>query len=307
MEKLRNLTAALKILLMISIFSFSPLVWADDPTSAPETSSAADQVAANPAPSNPAATSSHKSYKGEMEANNHAVVPQSMPKYAGQVYLSDSFPSMPEDKIPELPSGTPLHDGFYIGGLFGFDSYQMLTKVNINVLGVSSISQNPQLNAQGMTYTLVGGYGRVFDDPLYMGAEIFYNYSRADTSQNISASILGVGDTYSIKTLVQGSYGINLIPGFKMGRSTLLYLKTGYSQIETKTYETLAALGINTSRSTGVSGINLGLGFEVAVYMNMSLRAEYTHIYAKSFTTPTGTKITPSDNQFMVGLNLHFV
>lgn len=221
-------------------------------------------------------------------------------KYGGQVYTSDLYQGPIEDSGYSPSEPRSLHDGFYMGAEIGYDSYNMSTKINTTIGGVSVFQQTPDLNAVGLSYTALAGYGRVFDDPLYLGAELFYNSSQATTSQNV----VGI---YNIKSLVLNSYGASFLPGIKLGTSTLLFLKAGYTRVDAKTYETSSSLGVNNAQPNGVNGIHYGLGFESTIYQNWSARGEYTHINCKSFTTSVGTKITPSDNQFMFGVILHFI
>jgi len=241
-----------------------------------------------------------KFYKGEEE--NY--IPQEG-KYSGQVFTSELYQGPIEG-----PGYTPkelrsLHDGFYMGVEAGYDSYKMRSNIDTVIDGVSVFQQNPELNAVGLSYTLLGGYGRVFDDPLYAGLEFFYNDSRANTSQNV-----GIFDDqegiYYIKSVILGTYGVSFLPGIKLGDTALLFLKGGYTRLDAKTYETSGVLNINNAQSNGSNGIHFGLGFEVDVCKNWSVRGEYTHVNFQSFTTRLGTRITPSNNQFMFGVILHF-
>ena len=246
-------------------------------------------------------------YKGEAETTDYAsnYVPKEG-KYGGQVYTSDLYQG-PLEGPPYTPSEPrSLHDGFYIGAEAGYDSYKMRSNINISRGGLSLFQQTPDLDAVGLSYTLLGGYGRVFDDPLYLGAEFYYNSSQANTSQNIGV-LDGFVGVYNIKSLVLGSYGVSLMPGIKLGESALLFIKGGYTRVEAKTYETSGLLGVNNAQSNGVNGVNFGLGFEADMYKNVSVRGEYTHVNCENFTTRVGTRVTPSNNQFMFGVIFHFI
>ncbi|HSW71604.1 MAG TPA: outer membrane beta-barrel protein, partial [Gammaproteobacteria bacterium] len=242
-------------------------------------------------------------YKGEEETSHY--VPQEG-KYGGQVFTSELYQG-PIEGPGYLPENSrDLHDGFYMGVAAGYDSYKMRSNIDTLVNGVSVFQQNPELNAVGLSYTLLGGFGRVFDDPLYLGFEFFYNYSRANTSQNVGI-FNGQEGIYYLKSVILGTYGASFLPGIKLGRTTLLFLKGGYTRVDVKTYETSAILGINNAQSNGSNGINFGLGLEADIYKNWSIRGEYTHVNFESFSTRLGTEVTPSNNQFMFAVIVHFI
>lgn len=292
MNKQRRLAFIVKSVLMGSLLSLSTLALADDKNYKGENSS--------PPPA-------RKIYKGEEETTDYAsnYVPNEG-KYGGQVYTSDLYQGPVEGPGYNPAETRSLHDGFYVGIEAGYDSYKMRTNINTMAGGISVFQQTPDLDAVGLSYTLVGGYGRVFDNPLYLGAEVYYNNSQANTSQNVGILNGQVG-IYNIKSLALGSYGLSLTPGVKLGDTALLFLKGGYTRVEAKTYETSAFLGVNNAQSNGVNGINFGLGFEVDMYKNWSVRGEYTHVNCENFTTRVGTRITPSNNQFMFGVFFHLV
>ena len=246
-----------------------------------------------------------KVYKGEVDSANYAAtyIPKEG-RYGGQVFNGDLYQGAIEGPAYTPSSDRSLHDGFYLGAEAGYDSYKMRANINTQRSGFSVFQENPELNAVGLSYTLVGGYGRVFDDPLYIGAEFFYNTSQANTAQNIGL-LNNTRGIYYLKSVVLGAYGVSLIPGIKIGESALLYLRGGYTRMEAKTYENSGLLGINNSQSNGTNGVHYGLGFEVAIYKNVSIRGEYTHLNAENFKITTNTTITPSNNQFMFGLIYH--
>lgn len=245
-------------------------------------------------------------YKGEMDNNRYAsaVVPEA--KYGGRIYDSTLYQGEIQGSGYSPKTKHSLHDGFYLGAEVGYDSYKVRESINLMQNGVSLFQQNPELNAVGVSYTLLAGYGRYFDPPLYLGAEIFYNVSQANTSQNVGI-FNGQTGVYYVKAVVQDSYGASLIPGVKLSDNTLLYLKGGYTRLDMRNYETSVALGVNNAQSGGANGIHWGLGLQTNLYKNWSLRGEYTHLNAQNFKTSVGTTVTPSDNQFMLGFIFHFI
>ncbi len=248
-----------------------------------------------------------KFYKGEIESNNYAstVIPNEG-KYGGQVYDSTLYHGEIQGPGYSPTSARSLHDGFYMGVELGYDSYKVRDSINVVRRGISIFQQNPELNAVGTAYTVVAGYGRYFDWPLYIGAEFFYNYSLANTSENVGL-FNGINGVYYVKSEIQGTYGASFMPGIKLSEGTLFYLKGGYTRLELKTYESSAALHINNAQSNGVNGLHWGLGLEANLYKNWSLRGEYTHLNGENFQTRAGSTMTPSDNQFMLGLLFHLL
>lgn len=248
-----------------------------------------------------------RAYKGESEPSEYAMMAApSVGKYGGQVYDSDLYGGSLSGPGYSLASTRSLHDGFYVGLEAGYDSYKVRNNINTIQGGSSVFQESPELNAVGMSYSFVGGFGRYFDPPLYIGTELFYNTSQANTTANIGL-YNGQSGIYNIQSNIVNSYGGNLVPGIKLNDSTLFYLKGGYTRLEVRTYETSGALSVNNAQSNGVNGFHFGLGLEVNLYKNWSVRGEYTHLNCGNFTTTTGTRVSPSDNQVMFGVIFHVV
>ncbi len=238
-------------------------------------------------------------YKGEQE--EAFIAPEA--KYSGQVFTSDLYHGDMENPDYSPATDRSLHDGFYLGAAAGYDSYKIRNSIDITSGGSTLFQQNPDLNAVGGSYTLLGGVGKYFDEPLYMGIELFYNYTRANSTNNVGDG----GIDYYVKSVVLTTYGASLLPGIKLSDSTLFYLRGGYSRLDMKTFETSTALNINNAQSNGVNGIHFGLGLETVIYRSISLRGEYTHTNNKNFQTKTGTIVNPTNNQVMLALLFHFV
>lgn len=236
------------------------------------------------------------------DANNHL---PSESKYSGQVFNSYLYQNELSTASYRPYTDRSLHDGLYLAVAGGYDAYEMQTTLDVRQNGLSLFKQKPLLSASGTSYSLIGGYGRYVDEPLYIGFEAFYNHSHANTSQNI-ASYQGIEGVYHLKSLMTGTYGISLLPGIKLSDSTLFYVKTGYARITSKTFESSDTLALNNVHSHEVNAIQYGAGLETAIYQNWSIRGEYVHLNGQRFTTPVGTQITYSDNQFMLGILYHF-
>jgi opacity protein-like surface antigen len=262
-----------------------------------------------------AATATSKPYKGESapqpkaEASSaidiykdnpeEAITPPEA-KYSGQVYTSDFYQGALQQSDYSVYSDHSLHDGFYLGLEAGYDFYKIR-----NSIDDGAWQRNPDLSTVGMSYAALGGFGKYFDAPLYMGIEIFYNYSRAASDNNVGGNGGDSDIDYRVKSVILGTYGASFMPGIKLSDSTLFYLKGGYTRIDMKTYETSDTLSLNNAQSNGVNGVHFGLGLEANIYRNLSVRGEYTHTNAQNFKTLTGTVVTPTNNQVMLGLIVH--
>jgi hypothetical protein len=219
------------------------------------------------------------------------------------------------------PCHYPLHlrDGFYIGAQAGYDSYR--TRVSSNVafpaVGVipgGSYVANPVINSLGFVGGFFTGWGELWSDFWYTGAEIFINGSSATQSLNVvtSGPTDGSVSAYAnIKTDL--SWGISVIPGVKYSDSTLLYARLGYSQAklrgqstETAAISGVGSAGFQFSKKQFVGGMSYGVGIETAIFTGTSLRTEYNHYGYNTFSDPSGTNYGASNNQLMVSLVYHF-
>lgn len=235
-------------------------------------------------------------YKGDTK---EAIIPPEA-KYSGQVYTSDFYQGALQQSDYSVHSDHSLHDGFYLGLETGYDSYKIRNSINLGFY-----QRNPDISTVGMSYAAIGGFGKYFDAPLYMGMEIFYNYSRASSDNNVGGAGGDHDIDYRVKSIILGTYGASFIPGIKLSDSTLFYLKGGYTRLDMKTYETSDTIAINNGQSNGVNGIHFGLGLEADIFRNWSIRGEYTHTNARNFKTLTKTMVTPTNNQVRLGLIVH--
>jgi outer membrane immunogenic protein len=209
------------------------------------------------------------------------------------------------------PQPLTLHDGFYLGGQVGYDSYR--TRITN---GIDGTSFNPVMNATGFAGGLFGGYGMYWNNYYYLGAEVFVNGSAASQNQTFTVTPLPgliAGDiSDSNKFSVGASWGISLLPGLKVNDSTLAYIRLGWETARLTGRTTVADTFIgdfnaSASNTRWQNGFQYGLGLETAVYPNVSVRSEYSHVGYGSFTDPAGTSYSVSDNQWLVGVIYHFM
>ncbi len=204
-----------------------------------------------------------------------------------------------------------LEDGFYIGISAGYDIYEMRTKPSpLNVLfdDTFTFANNINLNAEGVVGGAYFGYGRDFPGfyHTYLGIEAFGFGSAASSGYELTSN-------HSIyETTFQGknNFGISIIPGIKLVKSTLIYAKLGYVASKINVTETFITDGLvvdNNNEVPMVYGWNTGIGIENAFFDDFSIRAEYNYQWFNSFKTEVGTKITPSNGEFMLGLSYRII
>lgn len=216
---------------------------------------------------------------------------------------------------PTLPAPTcsSLMSGWYFGGQFAYDSYRIRQSITIPPLFADEIfSATAIRNAVGVAGGLFAGYGMTLCGPLYLGGEVWANASNAGASTN---SIIFAPDFDSVSSDVKGkwSWGVSILPGYKLNCSTLLYTRLGYARHQLKTSATLTldASSFSVSNTDWFSGFQYGLGLETAICGPWSIRTEYNHTFLGSNSSrsrvPGGSvNWSASDNQYSLGVVYHF-
>ena len=228
--------------------------------------------------------------------------------YKGEMYKGEA--PCPVEKV--------LKDGFYVGAQVGYDSWRAVDSYNLtatNSLTTATASGSNAISATGWTGGLFAGYGQYFQEAYYLAAEILVNTSGASQSNNWNETVVGTAvRTYNDKFSVNTSWGVRVLPGFKLNNSTLLYVPLGYMSASLKgtaNFTNNGTAGGGTSVNVGASksqyqgGFVYGVGLETVVYENFSIRGEYTRTNYNSFSTG-GVKFSPYNNQAMLGLVYHF-
>lgn len=232
--------------------------------------------------------------------------------------LLPSAPSMASCCQPDpcCPTCTSpgLRDGFYLGIGAGYDTFK-LTRTRTFTSPTVALAESIDHTANGWMGSLFGGYGMYFQNVYYLGAELFGNDTAAENSHSSTRSGVVNIDT-SLNP--SWSYGVNLLPGYKINCDTLLYVRLGYMRTEFKdsiSGTTATGIPFSWSNTEWFNGYTYGLGLETAVAANLSVRGEYNHTNysSQTFNAPgSGTtftassKVSPSDNQFVFSLIYHF-
>lgn len=234
-----------------------------------------------------------------------------------------AHPLIAKDGGVFLPKERGLKDGPYIGVQAGYDGYIVKDNFFVADDDIDTFSMSPSLSATGWVGGLFVGYGHYFQNNLYLGAEVFGNTTKANTSYVFTAMSKSDLDTdmYDVKFHINSSYGINLLPGIKVTPTFLLYARLGWNWVNVQAQQILTSdagggfpdneITTAFNKSERMNGFSYGIGLETLIVEQFSLRSEYTHTNYASFssysffTLPFGAKFTASDNQFMLGLVYH--
>lgn len=230
------------------------------------------------------------------------------------IALAESRQLDVKNEIPVLCT-TPLmlKDGYYVAVAAGYDIYKMKDNTSYkDINNIDVVKTDPELAVNGMIGDFVLGYGKLFgkSSNLYLGAEFFANGSAADSDFEINApSIPVIIDT---DVVVNGSFGLAILPGIKINKTSMIYLKMGYSWSTASVDETFRTgvdyeiKSIEYNDALTVDGFLYGIGLESAFNNDFSLRAEYSHVSYSSFYTGAGAKIKASRDQILFGLVYRF-
>jgi len=200
----------------------------------------------------------------------------------------------------EVPCPTPpvLRDGLYVGVQGGYDSYRVREDFGLSAFGASV---DPSISASGGVGGLFLGYGMDLSDMFYLGAEVFGNYSGAES--DFKATFSGLGTLHS-KTEARGAWGVSILPGLRLNPALLAYVRLGYNWSSLKVEA--SGSGFSSSKTNTSGGFNYGFGMESLIVDNWSVRAEFSHTdYSSSSSNFVHFK--PADNQFMAGIVYHVV
>lgn len=205
--------------------------------------------------------------------------------------------------IAQAETKNVLKEGPYVGVGIGYESYKMRFSQSAYDSANVTTSFNPTLNAKGWLGSLFAGYGQYYNK-FYLGGEV-----SANTSNASAGYALGDHLNYNSSIHVGTSFGISLLPGYKINDSSLFYAKFGYARASIKVREALSvaspAVAYSLSTTKWSNGLNYGIGLESIVYDNVSIRGEYNYINYSAFNTTTGARVTPADNQFVLSAIYH--
>ncbi len=167
----------------------------------------------------------------------------------------------------------------------------------------NAAGNNTHFNATGVKGGIFGGYGGTVDENIYLGAEAFIDDSSDSTSKKF---VDNVGSIVSLKTTY--SYGASIIPGIKVGKNTMAYLRAGIirTRFEVSQPATISGFTLQEwpSNNTATGG-QLGIGVQTSLTKNVDVRAEYVYTAYSSFSSNSNS-VSPTNNQIDAGLVYKF-
>jgi outer membrane immunogenic protein len=182
-----------------------------------------------------------------------------------------------------LASGSP-YIGLNVGGNNVDDKY------------TSSEGEVAHFAANTLLGGLFGGYGGIVSPNVYLGGEVFVNFSQ-------KASI-NEDDGFNETDQNNYNYGIAFIPGYMLGDHTMVYAKLG---VERGRF-TFVVNAAPTTKSTA-GGLLVGLGLQAALTANVDLRGEYVYNKYKDISTQSSagpTKDSMTSGVYTIGLVYKF-
>lgn len=149
--------------------------------------------------------------------------------------------------------------GFYAGAHLGFGS------------GTMKQTGNSDHGQSGILGGLHVGFGKEFNNKLFLGLEAFGNFNKTE------GRFLDNASNAHLKITRRNEFGAALRPGFVCGGNVLLYVKAGVSSAAWK-----------AEKSKRVTGFVPGVGISVMTSEHVTLGVEGTHTLYKKHHTVFG-------------------
>jgi opacity protein-like surface antigen len=166
---------------------------------------------------------------------------------------------------------------------------------------INSAGDSTLFGATGENFGLLGGYGILFRERFYLGAEGFLNASVARTG---SKAIDAAGTAVKMRTPY--TYGVSIMPGVHITTDTMLFGRAGIVSSRFDITETPITPAVSSTTSNNVIGSQLGLGMALSLSKTLDLRGEYDYSHYQTFTA-YGNKISPYTYQLFASFAYKFV
>ncbi|MDP2265051.1 MAG: outer membrane beta-barrel protein [Thiobacillus sp.] len=175
-------------------------------------------------------------------------------------------------------------DGMYVGGGLA------LNKMSLKLSGDGAMA-NLGDDKHDAALNLFAGYGASFGQ-FYLAGELGYqtSYGKAD---------FGSIDGETVTGKLKNGWTASVLPGFKLGKSTLAFARLGYAQ--SKGELTFAG---ESSGSEKFKGTIYGIGVKHAFTPNLAGVLEYQSVNLKK--TFEDAKVEPSSNGVVLGIQYGF-
>ncbi len=174
----------------------------------------------------------------------------------------------------------PAYAGLYIGGGLGSDTvnFKQTSRV-FQPKGVDALKpagfdvlNKTNLSGTGIFGIVFMGYGHFYKE-WYLAGEVNANASSSCfSSSNKELVHANFSDTHY---KMNNSYGVAILPGYRILKNTLFYGRLGYSSTHFKVSTSDTSL---TNISNRLDGFLYGLGFKQKINERFAFRVEYSRI-----------------------------
>ncbi|MEM1243983.1 MAG: outer membrane beta-barrel protein [Pseudomonadota bacterium] len=198
-----------------------------------------------------------------------------------------------------LPAAPHYNGNFYLGVGIARDTGRanVVDSVSTNDSTIPRLHAiNGDLGIDGIAGRLVGGYGVTFMNRYYLAVEGFGEL----TSNQGKTTIVGNGGVGSEAWQLRErySYGVRLVPGFKLTDSTMFYGTVGWVRSRFQltnsgkgSFDQTGFVYIPNGVEKSRNGIAAGAGLQVMLANNVSMRAGWEWRRYRSFNSPLATRV----------------
>lgn len=212
-------------------------------------------------------------------------------------------------------AASTVNAGMYAGIGLGSDTVDFAMRSRVYEINPGhphsfDVINKSHLSATGLFGTLFAGYGTVFQNNLYLGAEINGNLSSTESKGYNHEFVHNSFSDTVIK--IKRSIGISVLPGYQFTPATLFYGRLGVTN---------STIQVNTSDislenfSKQRNGFRYGLGIKQNITDRLAVRMDYSRIDYNTINTgtfdPVGkvvktTQMTPNQQLIEFGLVVNF-
>ena len=188
--------------------------------------------------------------------------------------------------------------GFYVGGQLGYGSGKSEWSHRATAAGIAAGNPNSRkvdLGTRGVLGGLHVGFGKEFNNKMYLGLEAFGNLSKTEGKEN---SVQGA-TIFRSKANRKHEFGAALRPGFVCGNA-LLYVKAGISSAKWEYKQAYHTNGVLLDRSNTTKhrvAFVPGLGVSFLASEHVVFGVEATHTMYKKQNTPVRAVVGGAVNE----------
>ncbi|MDR3435308.1 outer membrane beta-barrel protein [Telmatospirillum sp.] len=193
-------------------------------------------------------------------------------------------------------------DGFYAGAQLG-GAVDTIERNQTAPAFYAGQYKTDSLAAVGVTGTIFAGYGMLFKDTIYLGAEMFGTFGNRDYSYKETDP----SAPYKEKNKFGNQWGFNVRPGYLINDKALIYGLLGYERVSMSSSSTSADAA---SYDKTNNAFQLGVGTEITVNGPLAMRIDYAHTFIPDITVTNSIGISTTykaqEDSFKIGFSYHF-